>query len=119
MADIQEAAQIDHLTPYYRMASHNVHANPKGVFFKLGLLDESEILLAGPSNAGLADPGHACALSLNQITSVLLRLNETFDHVIVMKIMYALADEVGDALIAAHQKLVEDERARQRGFGQV
>src|SRR4029077_2676328 len=119
MADIQEAAQIDHLGPYYRMASHNVHANPKGVFFKLGLLDESEILLAGPSNAGLADPGHACALSLTQITSVLLHLNDTFDHVIVMKIMHALADEVGDALIAAHRKLVEDERARQRCFGQV
>ena len=61
IADIQEAAGIEHLGPYYRMASHNVHANPRGVFFKLGLIGELEVLLAGPSNAGLADPGHATA----------------------------------------------------------
>jgi hypothetical protein len=64
IADIQEAAGIDHLGPYYRMASHNVHANPRGVFFKLGLIGELEVLLAGPSNSGLADPGYATALSL-------------------------------------------------------
>jgi hypothetical protein len=42
--------------------------NPEGVFFKLGLIGESEVLLAGPSNAGLTDPGHASALSLMQIS---------------------------------------------------
>lgn len=29
---IERAAGIDHLRAHYRMASHNVHANPKGVF---------------------------------------------------------------------------------------
>jgi hypothetical protein len=62
--DIEQAAGIDHLRAHYRMASHNVHANPKGVFFKLGLLPDSQMLLAGPSNAGLADPGHGAAISL-------------------------------------------------------
>lgn len=38
------------------IAEHNVHANPKGAFFKLGLLCEINILLGGPSNAGLVDP---------------------------------------------------------------
>lgn len=41
LKDIEKAAGIDHLRPYYRMASHNVHANPKGVFFKLGLLSRA------------------------------------------------------------------------------
>jgi len=69
IADILEASKIDHLGPYYRMASHNVHANPKGVFFKLGLMGEMNVLLAGPSNAGLADPGDATARSLVQIST--------------------------------------------------
>ena len=30
---IEEAVELDHFRPYYRLASHSVHANPKGVFF--------------------------------------------------------------------------------------
>jgi hypothetical protein len=111
-ADIQEAASIDHLAPFYKMASHNVHANPKGVLFKLGLAGESSILLAGPSNAGLADPGHAAALSLVQISSSLLPLNSSADYIVTMKIMVSLADEIGAALIAAHRELEDEERSR-------
>ncbi len=111
IADIQEAATIDYLSPYYKMASHNVHANPKGVFFKLGLVGESEVLLAGPSNAGLADPGHAAALSLMQISSILMKQNPTIDNVVAVKVMQRLVDEIGDALLAAHQKLLEDYRS--------
>ena len=109
MADIQKAANIDHLSPYYKMASHNVHANPKGVFFRLGHIGESEVLLAGPSNAGLTDPGHATALSLMQISSALMKQNPTVDNMVAVKIMQRLADEIGDALLAAHKKLVEDD----------
>ena len=110
IADIQEAAGIDHLAPYYRMASHNVHANPKGVFFKLGLIGETDTLLAGPSNAGLADPGHATALSLVQISSLLLLLYPTLDNQIAMRVMHALGDEIGAALLAAHKKLKVDDK---------
>jgi hypothetical protein len=110
VADIQEAATIDYLSPYYKMASHNVHANPRGVFFKLGLADESEVLLAGPSNAGFADPGHAAALSLMQISSVLMKQNPTVDNLVAVKVMQHLVDEIGNVLVAAHQKLAEDER---------
>jgi uncharacterized protein DUF5677 len=108
IADIQEAAGIDHLAPYYRLASHNVHANPKGVFFKLGLIGESRILLSGPSNAGLADPGHTMALSLVQISSALLQLHPSLDNTVVLNVMDALAEEVGVALLVAHKKLEVD-----------
>jgi hypothetical protein len=46
-SDIERSVHIDHFRAHYRMASHNVHANPKGVFFKLGLLSEVDALLAG------------------------------------------------------------------------
>jgi hypothetical protein len=110
IADIQEAAGIDHLGPYYRMASHNVHANPKGVFFKLGWIGKTDTLLAGPSNAGLADPGHATALSLVQMSSLLLNFDPKLDNQIAMKVMNALVDEIGVALLKAHKKLKTDEK---------
>jgi Family of unknown function (DUF5677) len=116
IADIQEAGGIDHLGPYYRLASHSVHANPKGIFFKLGHVGESTVLLAGPSNAGMADPGHATAISLLQISASLLHFNETLDNQVVLRVMEALESEIGAALLAAHRKLELDVR-RYEGAG--
>jgi Family of unknown function (DUF5677) len=110
ITEIQEAAGIDYLAPYYRMASHNVHANPKGVFFKLGLIGEDNVLLSGPSNAGLADPGHATALSLLQICSLLLHFHPTFDNIITVKVMIELKNEICSALLSAHMKLENEEK---------
>jgi hypothetical protein len=109
IADVQEGSGIEHLLPYYRLASHNVHANPKGVFYKLGLLGESDILLAGPSNAGLADPGHNTALSILQVSMALAQLHPTFDHNVAMLIMSTLVDEIGESLLESHQQLARDE----------
>ena len=47
-ADIEHSVKLDHFRPYYKLASHGVHANPKGAFFRLGALSE-EVPLAGPS----------------------------------------------------------------------
>lgn len=108
IADIERVVRIDHLRPYYRLASHNVHANPKGVFFKLGLLDESSILLAGPSNAGLADPGHSTALSLMRVSTTLGLLDPTLDHIVTLHILGQLVGDIGDAFMAAHEQLLND-----------
>lgn len=107
-AQIIEAAGIDHLSPYYRLASHNVHANPKGIFFKLGIIGEAEVLLAGSSNAGLADPGHSTAISLMQITTSVALSNPTLDHLIAIKTIQKLVDEIGGAFIDAHDELERD-----------
>jgi Family of unknown function (DUF5677) len=56
--DLEDHVQLMHLRPFYKMASHNVHANPKGVFFKLGLYPAGEeVLLAGPQRYGSCRPG--------------------------------------------------------------
>jgi Family of unknown function (DUF5677) len=63
-----------HMRPYYRMASHGVHANPKGVMWAPDLLpaDRGLVLLTGPSPAGLADPGHSTLISLTRVTATTL-----------------------------------------------
>jgi hypothetical protein len=103
--DIEADAGLAHLRPHYRLASHNVHANPKGVLFKLGLFPNAEMLLAGPSDLGLADPGHSAAISLAQMTMSLLTLKPNLDRLVVCEILTRLVDDVGAAFGAAHGAL--------------
>jgi Family of unknown function (DUF5677) len=112
--DIEQAAGIDHLRPYYRLASHPVHANPKGVFFKLGMfklgMPQPPIILAGPSNAGLADPGQCAAISLAQVSATLANLSPTVDTVVALNIIMQLVREISAAFGKAHSALEKDAR---------
>ena len=107
MSDIERHVQLGHMRPYYRMASDNVHPNSHGAYFRLGLhsSQQDEVLLAGPSNVGLADPGHSTAISLLQITTNLLATESVFDCVVTMKILEELTNEVGEAFLKVHQEL--------------
>ena len=107
-SDITQSVGLEHFRPYYRMASHGVHANPKGVFNQIRLLND-EVLLAGPSNVGMADPGHNSAISLYKATVFLLARRLTFESLVTLKIMERLTDEIGGALIEAHASLEKAE----------
>ncbi len=108
--DIEKAAGLTHLRPFYKMACHNVHANPRGIFFKLGLYpDSGDILLAGPSNVGLADPGHSAALSLAQITISLLAQNPNLDRLVLCQILIKLQDKIGAAFLEASASIYSDQ----------
>lgn len=100
------------------MASHNVHANPKGVLFKLGLQGcTDDILLAGPSNAGLADPGHLTAISLTQVTTTLLTTRPNLDRLVASRILLKLTDEIGETFWVADRRLHRLERRSKRSTG--
>ena len=103
-ADIECSVKLDHFRPYYKLASQGIHANPQGAFFRLGTLGE-EVLLAGPSNAGIADPGHSVAISLYQATVFLVSERPSYDHLVAVKIMGRLTDEIGNALIRSHKEV--------------
>jgi hypothetical protein len=108
--DIERAVGIGHLRAHYRMASHNVHANPKGIFFKLGILGEQRVLLSGPSNAGLADPGHGAARSLAHISATVAMLEPSFDNSMVLNAMIPLTSEIGELFAKEDKRLTEDAR---------
>ena len=107
-ADIEKEVGSEHLRPYYRLASHNIHANPKGVFYKLGMMGETNVLLAGPSNAGLADPGQGAAISLARACSSVSALHCSLDTVVGLKMIAHLMDEVREAFGEAHAELQRD-----------
>lgn len=104
LVEIERAVHLDHLRPYYRMASDNVHANSHGNFFKLGgFSPDVDTLLAGPSNMGLADPGHGTALSLHQITAALVSTAPTLDSLTELMVLGLLEEETGVAFLQAHK----------------
>ena len=69
---LQERVELDHWRGYYRMASHGTHANPKGISWNIQILTPVEMIWAGPSNAGLADPAQCTLIALSSITVSLL-----------------------------------------------
>ncbi|HEY0607202.1 MAG TPA: DUF5677 domain-containing protein [Herpetosiphonaceae bacterium] len=104
--DIEQAVAFDHWRPYYKLASHNVHANPKGAMYRLGLPPNSPpSLLAGPSDAGLSDPGHGTLISLAQITTALLTTHVNIDRLVVCKVMQKLVRESSTTFMAVHKEM--------------
>lgn len=106
--DIEKAVELDHLRPFYKMASHNVHANPKGITFKLGLHKNTRLLLTGASNYGLSDPGICTAISLSQITINLLTKNATLDHLVICRVILKILDECEEEFLKLSHTLDED-----------
>lgn len=106
---IEEAVSLDHLRPYYRMASHGTHANPKGILFTPDALKSApEVLLAGPGSTGLADPGQCALLSLTKVTTTLLTYKTGESAPLILTALLQLTDEAANAY-------VETQRAVERG----
>jgi hypothetical protein len=110
LKDIEEGSGMAHLRPYYRMASHNVHPNPKGIKFRLGLADGSDLLLAGPSNYGLADPAQCIALAILQATEPMLMTKETIDTQVMAAIMQKFVGDIADAFLQTHRAMERGNR---------
>lgn len=93
-SSLEAAVGVDHLRPYYKMASHNVHANPKGINFRLGLSDGTKMFLSGPSNFGLSDPGQGVAISLGQVNVSLLHARLNMDSIVYSKVLLKYSELV-------------------------
>ncbi len=106
LKDIECSVGLEHWRPFYRMASDNVHANAHAIYSQLGVNQTpQDILLAGPSNMGLVDPGHSTAISLMQITVALLTIEPSLDHLVYSSILEKLQAEIGKSFLEVHNKL--------------
>jgi hypothetical protein len=65
----------------------------------LGLYQDENILLAGPSHIGLSDPARLTAISLSQISAGVLTENPDMDSIVVCKVMIEYGKEVEDKFI--------------------
>lgn len=111
-AEIESSLSLEHLRPYYRMASQQVHAGAKGILFGLSH-DPEEVVLLGPSNGGLADPGQSIGLTLSLLTTIFLKLSPTIDMMVGVRVQASLAEAAATEWVNA-QLLLEAEDAEHR-----
>ncbi|KAA0894310.1 DUF5677 domain-containing protein [Oryzomonas rubra] len=107
-ADLEANVGPDHLRPYYKTAGQSAPDSPRGLLSKAGLLPQtSELSLSGPSNLGLADPGHGAAISLLHITTALLTLDSNLDRLVICNVLLNLEGKIGEAFHAAQAAVAE------------
>ena len=93
----------------------SVHANPKGVMFRLGLLGNTQnILLAGPSNFGFTDPAQGTAFSLGLVTVILITTKQTMDNLVLSNILLRLESEIGEEFLKVQEEIEERDATQRR-----
>jgi len=103
---IEKDVEIDHLRPFYRLASHSVHAHSKGLIFNISnKLNSERVISAGSTIFGLADPGQLTAISLMQINTVLLCSRPTATRLVYAKAMQKLLQKIKDEFMKSHNRL--------------
>ncbi|MCI5165255.1 MAG: hypothetical protein D3903_04005 [Candidatus Electrothrix sp. GM3_4] len=109
-AAIEKDVGLDHMRPYYMWASQNIHAGSKGMRNRLGLCKaKKDILLAGQSNSGMTDPAIATSLSLYQITYLLITINPSLDHLVMMKVIEDYVDEIQNAFPGINSEILGEQ----------
>lgn len=107
---LEDEVDLDHLNPFYKMASNSVHAGSKGTKHRLGLLDqEAQPFLAGPTNYGLADPAQSTAISLAQVSAALLLYEPGGKGVVTMMGLQRMVTEISTAFTEIQFEIEREE----------
>jgi hypothetical protein len=102
--NVAEYVSKHKLSPFVKLAHQSVHGGSQALFFNIGLLEQDEILLAGASNAGHADPIQLTANSLVSLTAVLLRDEPaSADAAAVIKALSLIAAQASKSAMLAHK----------------
>lgn len=110
--DLEDAVGQISARSYYKLASYNVHASPKGIRHRLGLINQDDVLLAGRSNVGFFEPAHNTAQSLCQLNATILRDRWDLDTITTYLILLDLWKEVPDACQHAKEMILARDKAR-------
>ena len=107
---IEDEVNMGHMYSWYKLACNNVHSGPTSIRFRLGLFKKGPdaLILAGPTNYGLADPGQSCVISLNQVTTTLLLSKPNYDRVLVSVALQRYVDEICTSFVRIQKQLEED-----------
>lgn len=111
--ELQAAADRAGMSSYYKMASFNVHASARSLFFNLSSMGE-DVLLAGRSNAGLVEPGERTANSLSLVTSLYVGNTLSLDRLSELDFVLRIRDAVGRSLRKAGRRLIREVRNTSR-----
>ncbi|MEA2876479.1 MAG: hypothetical protein QOF14_1675 [Hyphomicrobiales bacterium] len=110
--DLEDSARRSAMRSYYKMASYNVHADtPKSIFFRLGVIGDQSIVVAGATDAGFTEPAQNAAITLVQITALLIADRvSNLDVMIKLQALNMICDKIPDAFMRAERKLKRDHK---------
>lgn len=105
---LEQHTGLDYWRPRFKWASNYIHGNFKPHDTLLGLSevndnDDIEFYLTGPSYSGITDPGHMTSISLLIATTHLLTTMPIIDHMISIKTLSILTDEIELAFYSVEQ----------------
>jgi Family of unknown function (DUF5677) len=117
---LEKLAGLGQHKPFVNLSHHAIHSGVSGALDVLELYGGGEVMLAGPSNAGLAEPGHGSLIALYQVTVAYLLHGPNQanpDELLTLKGIALLLDEAGTAFGACELELrgekdVEGSRSR-------
>lgn len=112
---LAEAGKLE-MRSYYAMASYNVHASPKGIAFRLGILKGpgQPVGLSGASNVGFVEPAQNAAFDLVFITSLVIGPVPRFDQAIELNLLVLLRNRISVELGKSHRVIVRAHNALTR-----
>jgi hypothetical protein len=91
------------------MANNYVHSGPKGFLLKLGLYNSDEIMLAGPSNYGFADPGQNTAFSLIHTSLTLVEFVTYLEKSAYIKLFVKFTDRISEEVVKVQEQIESEE----------
>jgi len=109
-SDIENLAGNSSMRSYYKMASYNIHATPRGISFRLGNIEEPGVVSAGASNAGIEEPGSNAAFSITHVSGLLFRSPRTMDALARMKVLVDIRNTAVKAFHKSARELMRDHK---------
>lgn len=111
--NIIDAVDLDHLKPYYRLASYSIHPASIAIQETVQLDPREEqpstaFLRAGPKNKNLDTPAQLTAISMNQLTATLILSKPEPRWLVTAEVSNNLVTEVIEAFVATQLKLLEE-----------
>jgi hypothetical protein len=103
IARLEEAVELDHWRPYYRMASLATHATARSTEWTLGGPDDERTKMVGPSDGGIADPGQGLAISLLQVIVTLLTHRVNLERLAVLQGLLEIQTEAIAELMRSNE----------------
>tara|TARA_R110002051_G_scaffold226822_2_gene289380 strand:+ start:4432 stop:5787 length:1356 start_codon:yes stop_codon:yes gene_type:complete len=120
-ATLVKQAEKETSQSIYKMASFNIHAGARSLFFRQTAMLSHSGLIAGASNSGLEDPGAQTANSISQLTALILPDPVVaIDDIIILNVIIRLRKAADKGFYRAAEKLhkedVEQVALREHGI---
>lgn len=105
--DLEKHVGIDHLYPYYKLSSLNVHMEWRSLFVgeEFDSLNDPGVALIGPANYGFEDAVSLSLLTLSYATILILTYNLSYESMVYARVIMSVEQRAQEELVNEMNKL--------------